>query len=181
MTDITRDQMIEFCDLQIKNGKHCVEEEYYFAAMRAALSEQPNTTERESVTEGESSLTGGLPNQSQDVAPCGDMKTAKEWFWNTTEDGTFNGPYATKNDALYDAIHGYEVFGDEETDCIFLIDGNCYPNPDYDSEYPQDDDNYPENIRGEISEFTKTQALDWVLSHIDKLIQTTPCCCCHIY
>lgn len=95
--------------------------------------------------------------------------TTNEWFWNEEEDGLFNGPFATKDLAIDAAVHGHAVFEDEETDAISLLNGHAYPNPDYDAEYPQDDDNAPQRITGKPETLTKSQALEWCLKEIDDL------------
>ena len=96
-------------------------------------------------------------------------QNTNDWFWNSCEDGLFNGPFATMDLAINDAVYGNASFEDEETKCIFLLEGYSYPNPDYDAKSPQDEDNAPERLCGKTVEFTKTQAIDWCLTQIDDL------------
>lgn len=98
-----------------------------------------------------------------------DSQTTNDWYWNIYEDGCFNGPYATKDEAIDDAVHGNAAFEEEETEVIFLLNGRAYPNPEFDPDYPKDEDNAPENLSGKTEQFTKTQALEWCLKQIDEL------------
>ena len=96
------------------------------------------------------------------------MQGEQEWCWNECGDGTFNGPFDTKEEAIEDAVHGHDVFGNNDTGA-FLLDGHSYPNPDYDKAFPQDEENAPELISGKPETFTKSAALAWYLKEIDNL------------
>ena len=56
-----------------------------------------------------------------------------------------------------------------EAEIIFMINGHSVDNPDYDDEYPQDEENSPKTLVGKTIEFTKSEALSWSLDEIDRL------------
>lgn len=87
---------------------------------------------------------------SMTPTPAAKAKLLPFW-WADNEEGPYSGPFDSRDLAI-DSAYCYraECFDDpSQKDGFFLLNGEKYPNPEYSSDYPNDDfENSPHHITG---------------------------------